>query len=340
MSTSVKRPSPTFNDFLKQYKGLKVAVTGGNGFIGSLLCEKLISAGASVASIDNRVEEKIVSITNSDRLTVYEADVTEHNSIAPALENTDIVFHIASAIGNGYPEPDSFNMLNTEIIGVLNILTLAAREKARRVVLASSPALYNKIQNHGKVDEARILPAGTLAKMVAEEYCRAFHKKYGLDYTILRYFNVYGPGQNDGSIISRFINEVSNHKPFFNPNGEWQTGDFIYIEDAVNMSLIAGIKEEASRQTIDIGTGSSTSVIELASLVTHAYDKDQAINLEYADMEEMPYKENEVDLPSAEITKTRKILQYRPQVSLESGIKKYLDWYRNMAARETEADLE
>ncbi|OGO16290.1 MAG: hypothetical protein A2Z02_03650 [Chloroflexi bacterium RBG_16_48_7] len=341
MSTNTRRPAPTVNDFLKQYKGLKVAVTGGNGFIGSLLAEKLVTAGAYVSIIDNRIDEKIGSIVNSERLTVYETDITEYASLAPAIENTDIVFHTASAISNYFSESDSFNILNTEIIGVLNVLSLAAREKVKRIVLASSSLVYNKTQNPEKpIAEARTFPVPALAKLVAEEYCRAFYKKYNLDYAILRYFNVYGPGQNDNSVISRFISEVSNHKPFFNPNGEWRTGDFIYIEDAVNMSLIAGLKEEAGHQVLDIGTGNSTSVIELASLVTHAYDKDQAINLEYTDMEEMPSTENEVDLPVADISKTRKLLQYRPQVSLESGIKKYLDWYRNKNIREANTNPE
>jgi len=337
MSTSSKRPAPTVNDFLKQYKGLKVAVTGGNGFIGSLLAEKLVLAGAYVSVIDNRLDEKIGSIINSEKLTVFEADVTEHDALAPAIEKVDIIFHTASAISNYHSEADSFTILNTEIIGVLNVLSLAAREKVKRVVLASSSQVYNRTLNAEKPGDE--LPVPALAKMVAEEYCRTFYKKYNLDYTILRYFSVYGPGQNDNSVISRFIREISSHKPFFNPNGEWRTGDFIYIEDAVNMTLIAGLKEEAGHQVVDIGTGNSTSIIELASLVTHAWDKDQAINLEYAEMDDIPSTENEADLPVADISKTRKLLQYRPQVSLESGIKKYLDWYRNKTNMEADINL-
>jgi nucleoside-diphosphate-sugar epimerase len=332
MSTTTRRPASSVNDFLKQYNGLRVVVTGGTGFIGRLLTEKLVSAGAHVSIIDNRLDDRIGPLLNSERLTVYEADITENASIAPAFDNSQIVFHAASAINNRLSNIDYFTLLNTEILGILNVLSLAAREKARRIVMSSSSLIYNcgkpatTNRNHA---ESGGISAPALAKLIAEEYCRTFNEKYGLDYTILRYFGVYGPGQNDSSVISRFVREVFDHKPFFNPDGEWQTSDFIYIEDAVNMTLIAGLKEETRNQAIDIGSGNSTSIIELASLITHAYDKNQAINLEYADAGEMPSTENESDLPSADISRTRKLLQYKPLVSLESGIKRYLDWYRN-----------
>jgi len=338
MVTSAKKSATTLGDLLKQYNGVKVAVTGGAGFIGSALVEKLISLNAEVSLIDTYFNgNRETYMEERDNLKVYEVDITEHSEIAPLIKYQDIIFHTASMVCPQQNNADSYEILNTEIIGILNLLSLAVKNRVQRVVLASSSQVYGGTQKPAR-DDIAVFPRNTpaVAKIVAEEYCDAFNKKYGLEYTILRYFNVYGPGQHGNTMIHRFVQQFLEHKPFFDPEGENQTLDFIHIDDAINMTLISALKEETKLQTIDIGTGIATSMIELASIVTHAIDKDQAINFEYTDFEELHTDQNDTSFRTAEINKTRKLLQYRPQVNLETGIKKYIEWYKATGNHESE----
>lgn len=316
---------------LKFYNGSKVIVTGGAGFIGSHLVEKLLDLGASVTVIDTMLcGNKIEHLKGRKNLSVHVLDVMDVPAIAPLFTGADMVFHLAAMVGVEETQDDPVTLLNVEIIGTASVIAVAAKNKVKRFVFASSSEVYGDSWEP-MVEEGPFNPKSSyaLTKLVGEHYCKAYYQKYGLKYTALRYFNSYGPRQDERFVLSRFVNRSLSGKELFVYGDGTQTRDFTYVEDSVIMSLLAGASDSAINEVLNFGTGTAVSINTLADMVLSDLDLKGRVKVSFKDYDKHRSREIEVFSRIADVSRAEKLLGYRPATTLEDGLKKYIDWYRN-----------
>ncbi len=319
------------SNILEKYSGLRVLVTGGGGFIGSHLVEKLVDLGANVCVIDTMLcGNKIEGLKECKNLSVHRLDVTDAKAIAPLFKGQDMVFHLAAVVGIEETQNEPVNLLNVEVIGTSNVISLAARNRVKRFVFASSSEVYGD-SDKPMSEEGPFNPKSSyaLTKLVGEHFCKAYSKKYGLDYTSLRYFNAYGPRQDDRFVLSRFVNRALAGQDIIIYGDGNQTRDFTYIDDTIHMTLLAGIMDEGINQVLNFGTGIDVSINTLAELVLTALDLKSKVRTRYVDYDRIRSLEIEVFKRIADTRKAESLLAYKPLTGLESGLRKYIDWYRS-----------
>jgi UDP-glucose 4-epimerase len=318
---------------LKQYNGKRVLVTGGAGFIGSHMVEMLLELEAAVTVIDTMLcGNKIEHLGSHKNLSVHRLDVMDPPAIAPLFEGQEMVFHLAAMVGVEETQDEPVDLLNVEIIGTSNVLALSAKNRIKRFIFASSSEVYGDSWEP-MVEEGPFNPKSSyaLTKLVGEHYCRAYYQKYGLEYTALRYFNSYGPRQDERFVISRFVNRAVSGKELFIYGDGNQTRDFTFVRDSVVMSLLAGVMQTGVNQVLNFGTGKAVSINTLADMVLASLDLKEKIRTTHVDYDRRRSKEIEVFSRIANVDKAESLLGYRPLTALEEGIKKYITWYSSAA---------
>jgi UDP-glucose 4-epimerase len=321
----------TMDNMLQSYSGRRVLVTGGAGFIGSHMVEKLLDLGAEVKVIDTMLcGNKIDHLAGRKKLSVYKLDVLDVPSIEPLFAGIDMVFHLAAMVGVEETQDEPVTLLNVEIIGTSNVIALAAKNKVKRFIFASSSEVYGDSWVP-MVEEGPFNPKSSyaLTKLVGEHYCRAYYQKNGLEYTALRYFNSYGPRQDERFVLSRFVNRALAGKELFVYGDGTQTRDFTYVEDSVVMSLLAAASNAGINQILNFGTGQAVSINALADMVLTALDLKSSIKVSLVDYDRHRSREIEVFSRIANVDRAEKLLGYRPAIKLEDGLKKYIAWYRS-----------
>jgi UDP-glucose 4-epimerase len=231
-------------------------------------------------------------------------------------------------VGVEETQTEPLEVLRVEIQGSINVLELAVKNKLKRIVFASSSEVYGDSRKPMKEDDnLNCKSTYAVSKLTVEEYCKAYYKRYNLDYTNLRYFNSYGPWQDKRFVISRFIEQCYKNKPIIIYGDGNQTRDFTFIDDSTNMTLIAALKEETKCQAINIGTGIAVSIKELAEITTQAIGNNplEPIYINYGGYRPL---EIEVFNRTADIKKATKLLNYKPAVDLKEGIRKYIGWHQ------------
>ncbi|MEM3522511.1 MAG: SDR family NAD(P)-dependent oxidoreductase, partial [Candidatus Bathyarchaeia archaeon] len=221
----------------------RAIVTGGAGFIGSHLVEKLYEMGLSIIIIDNLSTGKLSNINHllkNKKIKLVKKDIRNFESIKKLFKDAEYVFHLASQVrvNKSIQNPILTNDIN--INGTLNILKASLKANIERFIFASSAAVYGDVGKRLIDEDAPknpLTPYG-ISKLVAEKYCEMFHKMYGLKVTLLRYFNVYGPRQKF-SVIANFIKRVSKGLPPIIYGDGMQTRDFIHVYDAIEATLLA-----------------------------------------------------------------------------------------------------
>jgi UDP-glucose 4-epimerase len=320
----------TMDNILHSYSGRRVLVTGGAGFIGSHMVEKLLNLGAEVKVIDTMLcGNKIEHLAGRKKLSVHKLDVLDVPSIEPLFAGIDMVFHLAAMVGVEETQDEPVTLLNVEIIGTSNVIALAAKNKVKRFIFASSSEVYGDSWVP-MVEEGPFNPKSSyaLTKLVGEHYCRAYYQKNGLEYTALRYFNSYGPRQDERFVLSRFVNRALAGKELFVYGDGTQTRDFTYVEDSVVMSLLAAASNAGINQILNFGTGQAVSINALADMVLTALDLKGSIKVSLVDYDRHRSREIEVFSRIANVDRAEKLLGYRPVIKLEEGLKKYIAWYR------------
>lgn len=327
------------NDFCEK----KVLVTGGAGFIGSHVSEKLLNEGAEVTIFDNFSTGKMGNILQiKDKIRMIKGDIRDSREIANACEGQDLIIHEAFPYGVSTRSVEKqFTAEGAQ--GTFNVLRAALLNNVSKVVYASSVAVYG-LQKYIPIDENHpvdpFLPYGA-TKYVGELYCSTFSKVYGLDTISLRYFNVYGPRYSsfDHSAMLIFLKNVINEKsPVIYGDGE-QIRDYTYIDDAVEGTLLAAKTENTYGDVFNIGSGKGVKIIDLAKEIISINKKDLkpvfAKTSEYKFFEKsLPYGVTEkigdkyVDKRNyiANINKAKKTLGYEPKVERIDGIKKTVEW--------------
>jgi UDP-glucose 4-epimerase len=300
----------------------RILVTGGAGFIGSHLVERLAELGYEVRVFDNFSKgrkENLAEVMNEVEL--IHGDVRDHEAVDRAVKDVDTIVHLAALID--VQESLGKTLLYHEVnsTGTLNLLNSAGRG-VEKFIFTSSCAVYGNPIKLPVNEDHRLNPLSPYAasKLSAESYCRAYSESYGLKTTIFRLFNVYGPrqGANQYSgVIKEFTKRViRNQPPIIFGDGE-QTRDFIFVENVVDF-IVEAIKSGADG-TFNLGTGSSVSIERLAEILLKVMNRGHLRPIHTEP------KLGEIKHSRAEISKAIEAFSIKPDVTLEEGLRKTLD---------------
>jgi len=304
-------------------KNKKIILAGGAGFIGSNIVRSLFSDN-EVSVIDNMITGRHENISDMmGHIKFIKDDINNLDMLRVEFQSADYVLHLAAlpSVQRSFEDPIFANKNNLD--GTLSVLVAAKDCGVRRVVFASSSAIYGDSIDMPLRETVtpRPLSPYAVAKLASEHYCRVFHEVYGLETVALRYFNVFGPGQDPSSeyaaVIPKFINAIKTGKqPLIYGDGE-QTRDFVFITDVVKASELACQASNAAGKAFNIATGEATSLNRLIHAVRIAVDT--CINPIYSDARSGDIRDSVADISLA-----RRILGYEPKVRIEDGLKALL----------------
>jgi len=309
----------------------RMLVTGGAGFIGSNLCEVLLEMGHEVRIFDNFSTGKRENLAEFVRsIEVIEGDIRDYETLEKAVAGVERVIHLAamSSVPWSVDDPEAAHHMNAT--GTLHVLKASRDHGVQRVVLASTSAIYGENPVQPKKEEMIPEPESPYAatKLAGEHYCRIFSALYGLETVALRYFNVYGKRQDPAShysaVIPKFITRMlSNSNPVIYGDGE-QTRDFVFVEDCNQANIKASFTEGISGEFFNIGSGVNISVNELFNTIRDI--TDAKLEPVYEDARKGDVRESLSD-----ISKARRHLGFEPAYTMEAGLKKTIEWYREVS---------
>jgi UDP-glucose 4-epimerase len=309
----------------------KILVTGGAGFIGSHIVDRLLKEGFEVTVIDNLLtgrRENIVHHQGRKDFHFIRGDIRNTDVVKKAVEDVDAVFHEAALVS--VPRSVKNPLLTNEVnvSGTLNLLKTSADAHVKRFIYASSSSVYGEtktLPKHEKLTPQPISPYA-VSKLAAENYVKVYYEVYGLNTVCLRYFNVYGPRQTYGpysGVITIFINRLLKSEPPIIYGDGKQTRDFTYVQDVVEANMLALTKKRAIGEVFNIATGNQTTINQLATMLQQIMNKT---NLKPTYTSPRP---GDIRHSYADITKAKKLLQYNPKISLKDGLTKLVKWYTN-----------
>ena len=322
MSTTLDSNHKIWGITLKGFEGKQVAVTGGAGFIGSNLCRALLEQGAKVTAYDNLYSGKIEFIEDlvDKGLNFVQEDIRDAAALEKATKNCEVIFHLAAQTSVPFSMENPKEDSEINVVGTLNVLE-AARKAGARVVFTSSCAVYGNPKQRPTPETYPTHPIAFygLSKLLGENCCRFYQEIYGLEVVILRIFNVYGPDCH--GVIYDFLKKLQKTPDKLEVLGTGrQSRDFIYISDMVDFLLKAATSPAAAGEAFNVGTGTTTSVSELAMMIIEILElKDVDVYFKGGQA-----WEGDMDITLADNSKAINELQWRPQVSLKEGLKKLI----------------
>ncbi len=315
-------------------EGTVALVTGGGGFIGSHLVKRLLRDGIEVRVLDNFATGRRANLEDViEEIELVEGDLQSYERVHNAVRGCEVAFHLGAlpSVPRSIQDPLTSNATN--VVGTLNVLLAARDEGVRRVVHASSSSLYGASAELPKREDMPALPIAPYAvsKLAAEGYCRAFHRVYGLETVALRYFNVFGPGQDPQSqyaaVIPNFIvAALEGRQPLVHGDGE-QSRDFTYVDNAVDANLLAASAPGAAGEAFNVACGERTSLNEIVARIGGLLGSE----VEAVHTDPRP---GDVRHSLADISKAREILGYEPAVDFEQGLQRTFASYEELLRRD------
>lgn len=314
----------------------KILITGGGGFIGAFLAEKLVNMGLEVTVFDNFFRGVRKNVENvRGKAKIVTGDVRDKEVLGKAARDTDTIFHLAAIQGtkNFYEIPVKVLKVNVE--GTIGVLEACIKKSVEKVVFASSSEVYGTPQ-YFPINEKHPLTITDIvnprfsyaaSKIVGESLCFNYAKTYGIKVVILRYFNVYGPRMGYDHVIPQFITRIVGGDEFTAQGDGSQTRSFCYVSDAVNGTVSAAQKIEAENQIFNIGNPEEVTINKLILLL-------EKIAKSKFTPKFIPLPEGGTRRRVPDISKARQILRYEPEVPLIEGLKITYDWYKKVKASE------
>jgi len=299
---------------------MKYLVTGGAGFIGSHLVDRLIRQGAKLIVIDNLSTGKKENL--NPKAEFHNLDICDFEKIKPLFQNIDYVFHLAAIPRVPISIEDPVFTSKVNILGTINVFKASADNRVKRVVFASSSSVYGDqkiLPLKESVMPSPISPYA-LQKLVGEQFAKLFNQLYKIPIISLRYFNVYGPRVDPDSeyslVIGKFLKQKSQGKPLTIFGDGKQTRGFCYVDD-INEANIKAIKSDKLKggEVINISKGKSYSINYLADLIG-------------GDVQYLSSRPGDVLHTKADISLAKNLLDWQPRTSFEDGVKKTREWFQ------------
>lgn len=246
---------------------MKVVVTGGAGFIGSHLVDQLVSDGHEVHCIDDFSTGQETNV--HPQAIIHHVDIRHRETIDLLLKiQPEIVFHLAAQVDVVRSIADPMYDAAVNILGTIHLLEACRQSSVRKFIYASSSAVYGDLETE-LIHEGNVTSPISfygISKLTPESYIRVYHQLYGLNYTILRYANVYGPRQSvkgEGGVVATFVDRIKKGLPLFIHGDGEQTRDFVYVADVVNANVAALLRGQ--NEVIHVGTATETSIQQLVT---------------------------------------------------------------------------
>lgn len=317
------------NESFAQFAGKKILVTGGAGFVGSNLVDRLVEYGAHVVVMDDLFTGRKENISHFESIEFVDGSVNDRDLVDRMVKRSEIVFNLAVRniiVSTKSPLLDF--QVNTG--GMVNILLSAKKHGAERVVYTSSASIYGnpRYLPINEDDSLSTLNPYAASKLSSENYCFAFFESFRVPMSIVRYSNVYGIKQSPLNpycgVVSKFFDSVmKGQAPQIHGDGE-QTRDFTYVSDAVEATLSAAINPKAEGEVFNVGTGKETSINELADLIIQiAGIKTKPVYIDRRDIDNIRRR-------VLNIEKSRKILRWGPVKTLRAGLEETHEWLKSI----------
>jgi UDP-glucose 4-epimerase len=308
-----------------------VLVTGGLGYIGSHVVRDLLERGWRVRVLDNRyrcIEAVAAEITALDGVEMIEGDVRYAHTVETAVRGVEAVVHLAAVCMNK-SIADPTESLDVNLMGTQNVLDAAGRAGVRRIIYASSASVYGNPTSlpMRETDPLAPITPYCVAKLAGEQMLAFYARRTNMSWLALRFFNVYGPGQPTDayytSVVLTFLDRiVRGESPVIDGKGE-QTMDFVHVFD-VAQSVGMALDGNATGEALNVGTGTQTSIAELADLLVRSVGSD-AVPI-------FRPREVLVTQREASVDRIREVLGWYPTIDVEHGIRSILDWHKQSLA--------
>jgi len=309
-------------------------VTGGAGFIGSHVVERLLRDGIRVRVLDNfstgRRENLAFARDVGDRLEVIDGDLRDLAAVERAVRDVDVIYHQAAMRSVPRSVDDPLGANENNVTGTLHLLDAARRMKVRRVVYASSSSIYGDNPELPKREDQQPAPISPYAvsKAANEAYARVWTKLYGVETVGLRYFNVFGPRQDPTSeyaaVIPRFIIWGLRGQPLEVHGDGTQSRDFTFIENVVDANILAGEAPDASGEAFNVGCGERTSLLEVIGMLESIIGKK-------VERRHTPSRGGDVPHTLADVAKAKRLMGYTPLVGFADGFRRTVEYFKAFA---------
>ena len=312
----------------------KVLITGIAGFIGSALAHECVARGYEVRGVDNLYAGNLENIADIEEIEFFRGSLTNRRLLRNLCNDVDLVFHQAAlaSVAGSIEDPATSHIANLD--GTLNLLLEAQRQGVKRVLYASSSAVYgdsNTLPKSEIVVPAPISPYA-VQKLAGEHYTQCFAQTYGMETVSLRYFNVFGPRQPANSpysgVLARFITSMlGGVAPEIYGDGT-QSRDFIYIDDVVKATMLAADADAAKvgGRIFNIARGEQHSLLETYSILSEFISFKEGPKF-------LPARAGDIRRSQADISQVRECLGFEPQVTFRDGLERTVEWYRDARHR-------
>jgi len=322
---------------IQKLENKKILVTGGAGFIGSNLCDKLIELKNQVVCLDNFAtgkRENLTQLMDNDNFTLIEGDIRDIDDCKKSVEGVDYVLHQAAlgSVPRSIKDPITSN--NTNVNGFLNMLVASRDAGVKRFVYAASSSTYGDSESLPKIEDkiGRPLSPYAITKYVNELYADVFSKTYGIETIGLRYFNVFGRRQDPNgayaAVIPKFVKLLmKGESPTINGDGSYSR-DFTYIDNVIQANLLCLIvsEQKALNTVYNVAYGERNTLNDLMEYLKEYLSEFDA-SIKNVSANYGPNRQGDIPHSLASIDKAKELLHYNPHFSLQSGLKEAIKWY-------------
>jgi len=328
---------------------MKLLITGGAGFLGSHLAETLLNQGHEVVVVDlvsAKKKSKIDHLIGQKNFKFFRGSVLDKDLMDKLIWECDKVFHFAALVGVHHYVERPYDVLDVNVNGTKLVVDLAYKY-SKKVIFASTSEIYGRSTKIPfSEDDDRVLGPTKVdrwcystAKAVGEHYCFAYHQ-LGLPVVVLRFFNAFGPRLDSiesGRIISIFMGQLLKNKPLTVIGDGTQTRCYTYVDDIIQGIIRSSEVKEAEGEAINLGTNRETSVLDLAKMMIKIYGGKAEIQfVEQEGIYGTSYQDIKRRVP--DVSKAKRLLNWEPKISLEDGLSKTVEWFKEQYQAEENRD--